>query len=105
MMTKLSKIILTLSVAAGAVLASSQDGRAQAIARNKPSPYQTFVPAPVPTEAGSQPLFTIGGVGVYAWTPVAKPYNGAGTYETFAGQPVVHGNGILAQAVRGRDSG
>jgi len=105
MMTNLSKIILTLALATGAVLVSSQDGRAQAIAPNQPSPYQTYVPAPEPTGTGSHTLFTIGGVGVHVWTPVAKPYNGAGTYETFAGQPVVHGNGILAQAARGRDPG
>jgi hypothetical protein len=104
-MTNLSKIILTLSVAAGAVLASSQDGRAQSPARNQPSPYQTTIPAPAQPGTGAQTLFTIDGVGVHVWTPVAKPYNGAGTYETFAGQPVVHGNGILAQSARGRDPG
>jgi hypothetical protein len=105
MMTNLSKIILTLSLAAGAVLASSQDGRAQAVAPNQPSPYQTYIPAPEQLGTGSRPLFTIGGVGVHVWTPTAKPYNGTGTYEIFAGQPVVHGNGILAQSARGRDPG
>jgi hypothetical protein len=105
MITKLCRTILTLSVAAGAVLGSSQAGRAQAIARNQSSPYQTITPAPVQPQAGSQPLFTFGGVGVYVRAPVAAPYNGAGTYENFAGQPAVRGNSFLAQAMRGDGRG
>ena len=104
-MTKLCKTLLILSVAAGAVLASSQDGRAQAVAPNQPNPYQTTVPAPVRPQTGSQPLFTFGGVGVHVWAPVAAPYNGAGAYENFAGQPADHRDSFLAQAMRGTGGG
>ena len=105
MMTKLFRTILILSVAAGAVVASSQGGRAQAIARNQPSPYQTITPAPVQPQTGSQPLFTLGGVGVYVRAPVAAPYNGAAANDNFAGQPAVRGNSFLAQAMGGGGRG
>jgi hypothetical protein len=105
MITKLCRTILTLSVAAGALLGSSQAGRAQAIARNQPSPYQTITPAPAQPQTGSQPLFTLGGVGVHVWAPVAAPYNGAGAYENFGGQPASGRDSFLAQAMRGGDRG
>ena len=68
-------------------------------------------PAPVsplsaqPSGQAPRPLFSIAGLGVRVWSPVAPPYNGAATYQNFGGQPMTGRDAFLAETVPHPPSG
>jgi hypothetical protein len=63
---------------------------------NRWDPQQSSTVSPPQSGPASGALFTLGGIGVHVWSPVERPYDGAGTYRTYAGQPASPESNLLA---------
>lgn len=106
-MSRLLTIAAALALVLGTLPAWAQD-RAGGMASGNAVVTE---PAPVsplsvqPLGQAPRTLFSIGGLGVQVWSPVAPPYNGAATYQTFGGQPLTGRDAFLAEAVPHPPSG
>ena len=87
-----------LPVAAAVALATGlQDAGAQGVLQPRAAQPSTGFEtrAPVPSVVRKpRPLFTIGNVPAYVWSPVPAPYSGS-AYDTLYGQPMRSGDTIL----------
>jgi hypothetical protein len=74
----------------------------QSLTETQPQgPGMPGVDAQQTTRTNNRPAFHILGIPVQISTPVTPPYNGEGTYETFAGQPANGRNAIAARSIDG----
>ncbi|MCQ8241108.1 hypothetical protein [Rhizosaccharibacter radicis] len=69
--------------------------------RQPQGPGMPGVDAQQTTRTNNPPAFHILGIPVQISAPVSPPYNGDGTYQTFAGQPANGRNAIATRSIDG----
>ncbi|WP_428374659.1 hypothetical protein [Lichenicoccus sp.] len=102
-------LIGSLPAQAQALRASSANSTAAGMTANRnslPTPNTTGLPGAtasqsISTGTGSPSAVSILGMPLRVSAPVTAPYNGAGSYSTFAGQPQRGQDDVLQQSIDG----
>jgi hypothetical protein len=94
------KTIGTAVVGASALFlatAGSAGAQSSELNQSEPAPIESAEGAVEGNAPGSQPLFTIGGLGVHVWAPVESPYDSRAN-SSLAGGPMWEGGAEPSQS-------